>query len=292
MGKLLQGIGMTEEAITNYEAVTRLDSYHFRAFAAIVEVMLSRQKGTDEQVIQAVKNALKAKGVGDAPGMWSMLLKAQLERCEWSTRYQDADSLVAQLKLSAARGTCDISPMLPLQLLLPASFAVGCAAASSVRVQAHLQAPSAHTDAWIGMNVTEKAPPSTALGDPQVIQQPTVRRALKIGFISGIGFGNETSAGSLLLGPGGWLRSLQPIRKSWVAACISVVLFPEFSASQLKQLGCDEVNAVAEDSDVASAAALVKAAAVDVAVHVGGSEDEMGISTMSMRVAPLQVRYK
>jgi hypothetical protein len=292
MGKLLAGLGMTEEAITHYEAVTRLDSHNFRAFAAMVELMLKRQEGTDEQVIHDVKNALQAKGVDDASGIWSMLLKVQLQRCEWSTRYQDADRLMAQLKLSAARGTCDVSPLLPLQLLLPASFAVDCAAANSVRLQAHLQAPSARIAAWIGSNVTEQAPAASTPVDRQVIQESSVRRILKIGFISGIGFGNSTRAGPLLLGPRGWLGSRQPMRQSWVAACISVAVLPEFSASRLKQLGCDEVHSVAQDSDVDSAAALVKSAAVDVVVHVGGGEDEMGVSTMSMKVAPLQVSIR
>ena len=254
--------------------------------------MLKRQEGTDEQVIHAVKNALKDKGVDDAPGIWSMLLKVQLERCEWSTRYHDAESLATQLKLSAARGTCDISPLLPLLLHLPASFAVDCATASSVRIQAHLQAPSSLPVAWIGSSSTEQSPAGATPGDQQAIQDSTVQRVLKVGFISGIGFGNDTSAGPLLLGPGGWLGSRQPMHESWVAACISLVQFPELSASQLKQHGCDEVHAAAQDSDVASAAALVKSAAVDVAVHVGGSEDEMGVSMMSMKVAPLQVRTR
>ena len=289
MGKLLQGLGMTEEAITHYEAITRLDSHNFRAFAAMVELMLNRQEGTDEQVIHAVKNALKAKGLDDEPGIWSMLLKVQLERCDWSTRYQDADRLMAHLKFSAARGTCDISPLLPLQLLLPASFAVDCATASSVRVQAHLQAPSAHAAAWIGNNATEQGADYSTSGDLQAIQESSVWRVLKVGFISGIGFGNDTSAGPLLLGPGGWLGSRKPMRESWIAACISLVQFPELSSSQLKQHGCDEVHAAAQDSDVASAAALVKSAAVDVLVHVGGSDDEMGASTMAMKLAPLQV---
>ncbi len=295
MGKLLQGLGMTEEAITHYEAVTRLDSHNFRAFAAMVELMLNRKEGTDEQVIHAVKNALKAKGVDDASGIWSMLLRVQLDRCEWSTRYHDADRLMAQLKLSAASDTCDVSPLLPLQLLLPASFAVDCATSSSVRVQAHRQAPSAHTAAWIGSNVTEKVQADPTPGDLQVMQESTAQRVLKVGFISGIGFGNDTSAGPLLLGPDlgpqGWLGSRQTKRKSWVAACISVVLIPEFSASRLKQLGCDEVYAAVQDSDVASAAAQVKSAALDFAVHIGGSEDEMGVATMSMKMAPVQVRY-
>jgi hypothetical protein len=253
--------------------------------------MVKKQEGTDEQVFHAVKNALKSKGVDDAPGIWSMLLKIQLERCEWSTRYQDANSLAAQLKLSAARGTCDVSPLLPLQLLLPASFAVDCATANSVRLQAHLQAPSAHTAAWIGSNGTEQAPTDSGQSEVQSSRVSSVRRVLRVGFISGTGFGNDTSASSLLLGPGGWLSSDQSTRESWVSVCISAALSPELSASQLKQRGCDEVHVLPEDSDVVSAAAIVKSAGVDVAVHVGGSDDVFGVETMSMNIAPLQVRY-
>ena len=276
---------MSEEAIAHYEAVVRLDPYNFAAYAAIVGVLASGQQGSDEEDIAAVKRALRARGSDPeaAPGMWATLLTLQTDRCDWSTWYPDRTRLATLVAARAAAAACELPPLLPLRFLLPAALAVNCAKAASTHVQARLQATATRSAA----PPAAVQRPHNASSVPNNSHGPHLQVRLRVGFVSGAGFGNESVAGRLLLGPTGWLGAG---RRSWVALCICLCGLGEVSAGQLMHLGCDEVHGTATDGAMGEVAEeVLKAAASDVLVHVGGTEDEKGAEALATGAARLQV---
>jgi hypothetical protein len=290
MGHLLQGLGMIDDAISHYEAITRIDAQNFRAYAAIVDAMVGSQHGTDEDVFAAVKKALKSKGSDDeaAPGLWAMLLELQLNRCEWSTWFSDRERLAELLRTNAIYGRCEIPPLLPLHFLLPISLAFGCAKASSAHSQVRLPAPLVRTAVWQQQNTSRQFTYQDETNSSRPGRTGPPKR-LKVGLVSGLGFGNDTQTGPLLLAPLGWLGVR---RRSWIYACITIG--PSSSAQSdtlLKELGCDEVYSAPTDGGSAAVEDLLLSASVDVLVHVGGAEDEEGALLLATRSSILQARY-
>jgi hypothetical protein len=237
------------------------------------------QADSDRDIISHIKNALRIQNEDSVPGLWAMQLIMELNSCDWSARHQDVLRLTDLLEAARDGMTCEVPVLLPLQLLMPAALALDCAHAAAMHLQARLPSLT-----WIAQHQkNDSLLPFPAPTGPYSRSEKGNSQLLKITFFSGENFIDDSAIGHGLCG------ILASHRRNFTrASCVSLAPHSGGADAAKRGCGCDEELRV-EREGLEAAAGLLQAAAADIAVHLGGSADELGAMGLALRTAPLQV---